>query len=220
MKKNMSNGPGRPKYTPVLPKGKFTFTDLEIANGVNPKTGKGKSCTTLTLRKWLKRELAKRGHSAIVHLKDTLADPNGKNGLGRKQYVYQRRAGVTLKASVPAPKAAPKATAPKATRKPRAVAAPAVADVSPETQSYEAKKAELLAPVVSIAPAPMPVAAPALVDKTNAPETAETAPVVAAEQPAEQPEVIELKDETATETTDEATPAEQPIAVPAPALVG
>lgn len=233
MKKNTkSRGPGRPQFVPTLPKGKFTFTDLELANGVNPKTGKGKDCTTLTLRKWLKRELNKRGHSAIVHLKDVLADPNGKHGLGRKQYVYTRRAGVSVKASAPAH--APKATkATKATRKTRKVApvaAPiAVDSVSPATQDYEAKKAELLAPVVSIAPAPMVVAPPALVDKTDAapaPE-AEQAPVPVAAEDQESPEEItaetiqpEITEEPTVSMEEETAPANVPVPVPAPSLVG
>jgi hypothetical protein len=66
-----------------------------------PKTGKGKNCTTLTLRKWLKRELTNRRTGAVTILKDVLANPNSKTGLGRKQYVYQRRASVTAKASAP-----------------------------------------------------------------------------------------------------------------------
>lgn len=169
MKKNskaQNRGPGRPKYTPVIPRGKFTFTDLEEANGVNTKTGKGKNCTTLTLRKWLKRELSNRRSGAIVLLKDVLADPNSKSGLGRKQYVYTRRAGVT----------APKAAAPKATRK-----AKATADVSQSTQDYEATKAALLADTsVSVAtPDPTPAPAPEATPEA-APVAADPAPTAEA----------------------------------------
>ena len=85
---------GRPKYMPKLPRGKFTFTDFQVANGVDPETNKATSedgCTTLTLRKWLKRDLARKGHSTVVILKDVFAKPNSETGLGRKQFVYQRR---------------------------------------------------------------------------------------------------------------------------------
>jgi hypothetical protein len=238
MKKN--TGPGRPKYTPVIPKGKFTFTDLEIANGVNPKTGKGKDCTTLTLRKWLKRELAKRGHSAIVHLKDTFADPTSKHGLGRKQYVYQRRAGVTIaKPSAPAPKPTAvkatktaKAKAPKRSAVTKAPATVIGKGLSKATENYEAQKAAILAPVASIAPAPMVVAPPMLVDKTGAAPTpdAEQAPVPVT--PTAQPEAPEAQAEAQpaaeepqpivlSEGTEEGDETEgQPIPVGAPALVG
>jgi hypothetical protein len=205
-----NKGPGRPKYRPNIPKGKFTFTDFEIANGVNPKTGKGKDCTTLTLRKWLKEDLSKRGHSTIVHLKDTFAEPTGKGGLGRKQYVYQRRAGVSVKAVAHAPET-PAAGKSKATRKPRTVTVKVdktdivsvdSGKLSPETESYESQKAELLAPVVDIAPAPLAVDPPAMVDKTESTES----PV--AETAEEQP------------PTEPAETAPQPIPEAAPALVG
>lgn len=205
-----NKGPGRPKYRPNIPKGKFTFTDFEIANGVNPKTGKGKDCTTLTLRKWLKEDLSKRGHSTIVHLKDTFAEPTGKGGLGRKQYVYTRRAGVSVKAVAHAPET-PAAGKSKTTKKSRKTAkTPAdtvipvveVNAISPETANYESQKAELLAPVVDIAPAPLAVDPPAMVDKTESTES----PV--AETAEEQP------------PTEPAETAPQPIPEAAPALVG
>lgn len=210
-----NKGPGRPKYRPNIPKGKFTFTDFEIANGVNPKTGKGKDCTTLTLRKWLKEDLSKRGHSTIVHLKDTFAEPTSKAGLGRKQYVYQRRAGVSVKAVAHAPET-PAAGKSKATKKSRKTAkTPAdtvipvveVNAISPETANYEAQKAELLAPVVSIAPAPMVDTPPALVDKTESDNSSAT------ESVAETSETPEAQSPTETETP-------QPIPEAAPALVG
>lgn len=213
MNKNAKNGPGRPRFQPEIPKGKFTFTDFEIANGVNPKTGKGKECTTLTLRKWLKRELSKRGHSAIVHLKDTFADPTSKNGLGRKQYVYQKRTGVSAKsvahdtAPVVAAKTPKKASA--KSKKAQVTETPTVEvnAVSPETETYEAQKAELLAPVVSIAPAPMVDTPPALVDKTESDNSSAT------ESVAETSETPEAQSPTETETP-------QPIPEAAPALVG
>lgn len=157
-KNNAQNGPGRPKYEPVLPKGKFTFTDFEVANGVNPKTGKGKNCTTLTLRKWLKKDLAKRGHSVVTLLKDVLSDPNSKKGLGRKQFVYQKRVHSAAPASA------------KITEAPKK-------DVSKATKEYEKIKAELLTPtpVVSVAPVETP-ATPAPEVPTAEVNVAEPAP--------------------------------------------
>lgn len=154
MNKN-KNSVGRPKYEIKWPRGKFTFTDLEVENGVNPKTGKGKQCTTLTLRKGLKRELARRSHSVIVLLKDTFADPTSKKGLGRKQFVYQRR--VVARAEKPVNESAPKAKD----------------SVSKATKSYEALKAELLAPTPAVeitspvAPIETPVAEVPPVDLTS-----------------------------------------------------
>lgn len=164
------DGPGRPHYVVRWPRGKFTFTDLEIENGVNPKTGKGKNCTTLTLRKALKRELSNRRSGAVVHLKDTLADPNSKSGLGRKQYVYTRRTGVTAsKASAPRKAAA-------------AAAADVTVNVSQATQDYEAQKAALLAPipVVTITPAPTPAPVAPEVTPEAAPVAADPAPTAEA----------------------------------------
>lgn len=177
MKKNSkSNGPGRPQYEIKWPRGKFTFTDLEIENGVNPKTGKGKNCTTLTLRKGLKRDQAKRGHSVIVCLKDILAEPNSKSGLGRKQLVYARRS-----------MAEKYATAKSAPRKAKADVTVDVANtptapvdaVSQGTVDYEAQKAALLAPTPAVTITPDPTPAPVAEDAAPAPEAvaAETANV-------------------------------------------
>lgn len=184
--------PGRPMYDPSFPRTKeFTFTDFEIANGVNPKTGKGKECTTLTLRKWLKRDKAKVGHSVLVRIKGVTADPMSKKGLGRRAYLYSLRSKVN------------------ATRTPKA-ATPAPSDVSEATKSYEATKAALLSdtsvPVTAPAPEPTPEVTP-----TPAPETApveavaETAPVAnETPAPAPQPEAVTL------EATAENSPALAP----------
>jgi hypothetical protein len=178
-KNSKQNGPGRPKYIPSIPHGKFTFTDLEVENGVNPKTGKGKKCTTLTLRKWLKRELSNRRTGAVMLLKDTLAEPNGKSGLGRKQLVYTHRTGV----------AAPKASAPR-----KAKDTAPTADVSQSTKDYEATKNALLADTaVTIAtpdptPAPAPEVTPA--PETTAEATPEAAPVAADPAPTAEAETV------------------------------
>ena len=184
----VTQGPGRPKYTPAYPRKKlWTFTDLEDANGVNPNTGKGKFCTTLTLRKFLKRDmfiLTKKGKvvrpnpdSTVVLMEDLQASSNSTKGLGRKQYVYLLRAKLDAKTTkAAAAPATPKATrAPrKATRTPRKAKTIVAVAVSTE---YEATKAALLAPdvtaPVAVTPAPEPT-----------PETS-TAPVVEAPAPAE-----------------------------------
>jgi len=134
-------GPGRPQYTPIVPRGKFTFTDFEVINGVNPETGKGDMCTTLTLRKWLKRDLLDR-QSLVVHLRGVTAEPASKNGLGRKQYVYQRRSLAGNKPTVKAPAKTDTATP------------EVIVDVSQATKDYEAKKVELgiAVPAVTITP--------------------------------------------------------------------
>ena len=178
MKKNSkSNGPGRPQYEIKWPRGKFTFTDLEIENGVNPKTGKGKNCTTLTLRKGLKRDQAKRGHSVIVCLKDILAEPNSKSGLGRKQPVYARR-------SV-AEKYATKTSAPRKAKADVTVNVSTTAPVDAVSQStvdYEAQKAALLAPTPAVTITPEPVAeTPAPAPEAVAAETAAVAETAQAE---------------------------------------
>jgi hypothetical protein len=179
-------GPGRPRYIPLIPRGNFTFTDLETLNGVNPATGEGKNCTTLTLRKWLKRDMyitdktgkvIRTNHkSSVMLVKDTLAEPNGKNGLGRKQYVYTRRAGTPVAKASPAKASAPRKV--KADVTVDVSTAPAPVDaVSTETKDYEAQKAALLAPAVTITPEPE--TAPVAEDPaTPAPEPIlDTAPV-------------------------------------------
>lgn len=155
MKKNASRGVGRPMANINIPNRKFTFADLEEANS---------HVTPLTLRKFLKRDADRKGKSEIVLVKGETRAPQSKNGLGRKTFVYVRRAKV---AKVTAPKAAVKA---KAAKSPKA---------STKSTSYEAKKAALLgdnqtAPVTApVAPAPVTATAPT-------PVAAETAAPVAA----------------------------------------
>lgn len=174
-------GPGRPKYVPSLPtKKNWTFTDFEVANGVNPDTGKGDRCTTLTLRNWLSGDMyipvknsspRVNPKSLVVRAKDAngdfmLAEPTAGK-LGRKQLVYTKRVGAI----------APKATkTPKATKDSTPKSAPAT-DLSPETQDYEATKAALLGtsvPLGDAAPAPTPEVTPT--PEVAAP-AAEAAPV-------------------------------------------
>lgn len=123
---------GRPSYEVKWPRGKFTFNDLMVLNGVDPETGKGPNCAKLTLVNHLKKDLARKGHSTIVKL-DELAPPaNGK--LGRKQFVFQKRVQATDKQD----KGSVKETV--------------TVDVSKETKDYEAQKAALLAPDPVVAP--------------------------------------------------------------------
>jgi hypothetical protein len=136
-----SNGPGRPAYQIKWPTGKFTFQDLEILNGVDPETGKGKVCTKLTLRKGLARDLALNSKSLIVKTKETRA-PDSESGLGRKSFVFIRRS---------------KLQATKAKK--------------------SAKAAEVLAPVVTIAPVETPVETVAVEAPVETPvETTATIP--------------------------------------------
>ena len=157
--------PGRPMYNPVIPRGKFTMTDFCTANGVNPKTGKGKQCSKLTLIKFLGR---KQGKALVMKVKGETTDPNSKSGLGRKAFLYTRRAGVT------APKSTIAKTAPKATRKTRKAKDVTVnVGISPSTANYEAQKAALLAPtpaVVTPAPAPTPADEPVAATLEATPE--------------------------------------------------
>jgi len=174
MKKNSTTrGPGRPMYSPVIPRGKFTMNDFCIANGVNPKTGKGKNCSKLTLIKFLGR---KQGKALIAKVKGETADPNSKKGLGRKAFLYQRKAGVTI------PKA--DVSAPKATKTPRKYTRKATAPAS-TTADYEATKAALLAPTPAVTITPDPTPDPAPVAKDQAPEAvaAETAAPEATAEP-------------------------------------
>lgn len=186
MKRNSTpQGPGRPKYQPVFPTRKeWDFLNFLDANGVNPKTGKGKNCTKLTLTKFLDRDLwiraesrgKKKGKilranpkSIVVRLANTFSEPESKSGMGRKGFVYSLRAKLTGK-----PAKAPKTA--KVEKTPRKTRTPKTADLSSATKQYEELKAILATPTpaVTVTPAPAPEAV--------APETAAPAPeAIAAE---------------------------------------
>lgn len=151
------SSPGRPAYVPVLPKGKFTMTDLCEANGVSLKTGKGKNCSKLTLVKFIAKQLGNKRSGLIVKVKDETREPNSTHGLGRKAFVYSKRSGI--KAATPAAKSNLK-TAVKSKVSVKLAPAPA--------KSYEETKAALLAPTP---PAPAPA------DVAEAPAAAPVAPV-------------------------------------------
>lgn len=168
------DGPGRPKYTPVFPRGKeWTFTDLMEANGVeanlNSKNfGKGPKCTMLTLRKFLARDAKKMGRSLIVKVKGVTSEPNSKSGLGRRAYLYSLRTNAGVKKV-------------KASEAPEAVSAndtvPVARDeVSESTKKYEEIKNILTAPEAPEAPEAIPASltVPAVTiapETTPAPET-------------------------------------------------
>jgi len=158
-KKTDKKGPGRPSYQIKWPTGKFTFTDLMIANEVNPETGKGKFCTKLTLRKGIDKDmfhLDKNGNidkdkprrDSLIVKTDETRPP--ESGLGRNSFVYVRRSKLQ----------STKSTKSKGTSK--------------ATVDYEAQKAALLAPVVDITP-PEPVSTPDPVVTAPEPVTAEVA---------------------------------------------
>jgi hypothetical protein len=134
---NMKNqrGPGRPMAKIKVPGRKFTFADLKEAND---------HVTPLTLRKFLKRDAARKGKSEICLVKDETREPNSKKGLGRKTFVYILRSKLNAlknasksKVSVPlgdkAPAATPTASNYEATKAALGITAPteAPADVAP-----------------------------------------------------------------------------------------
>lgn len=148
--KNKQRGPGRPMADINVPNKKFTFADLVEANS---------HVTPQTLRKFLKRDFARKGKSEIVLVKDETREPNSKQGLGRKTFVYMRRSKMNSlksarKSTVSIPLAPAKTTA-----------------------DYEATKAALLAPEPITAPA-IEIPAPATPEAT-APAEASIAPVTA-----------------------------------------
>lgn len=120
-----NRGPGRPMAQINIPSKKFTFADMVEAND---------HVTPLTLRKFLKRDAARKNKSEIVLVKDETREPNHKSGLGRKTYVYIRRSKMEGSAS---------ASALKTARKSKVSVALAPAS---STADYEATKAALLAP--------------------------------------------------------------------------
>ena len=188
------NSPGRPKYALRLPTRKeFTFQDILESNGVeiDPKSkgyGKGAECSLLTIRKGLKRDmyilhpktkkiLRVNPRSRVCLVKGVTSEPNSTTGLGRRALVYCLRVnkGSVSKPAAPKAAVAPKTTAPKAVRTPRAPksqtptadtldlihAALAAPDpVAPVSPVIEQAPVALTVPAIVIAPAPVPEAAP------------------------------------------------------------
>jgi hypothetical protein len=106
--KTQKRGAGRPMAKINWPNKRFTFADLKEAND---------HVTPLTLRKALKRDADRKGRSEIVLLKNIFGEPDHKNGLGRKTFVYIRRTRqnalkkarktVSVSVSTPAPAVTP-----------------------------------------------------------------------------------------------------------------
>jgi len=107
------------------------------ANGVNPKTGKGKNCTRLTLYKHLKASTS-GNRSEFMRVKDETRDPNSKKGLGRKAFVFVRRVSNKLKTTAKKSKVTVKV------------------DSAKSSETYEAQKAAIMSPTTT--PAPTPIA--------------------------------------------------------------
>lgn len=151
-------GRGRPCYVIKYPQGKFSFAQLMEHNQVDRKTGKGPLCSKLTLNKGMKTDSLLGIDSIIVRLGE-LRKPNSEKGLGRKCFVYIRRSKLdTLKAVKVATKQ----------RKPKAI--------ETATAEYEATKAALLTPVLTIEPVEtviQPEPAPVIETEPIAIETAE-----------------------------------------------
>jgi hypothetical protein len=157
--KPVAKGPGRPKYIPAWPtKKEWTFVDFMVANGIDAVTKKGGKCTILTLRKYLDADMYSetgnaRSSSEVIMVKGKLGEPTVPSGLGRKPLIY------TLRAKVNAVK-----TATVKAKKASEVSVP----VGTSTQTYEAKKAELLGET----PAPVTETVEVPAEKTETPVTA------------------------------------------------
>jgi hypothetical protein len=161
MKNEKNRGVGRPSYAVKYPNHKFTMSDLMVANGVNPKTGKGKLCTKLTLVKALQRDMfildkngkpdveRPRRNSTIVRVKNETRQPNSVSGLGRKTFVYIRRDKLV--------KSEKTVTVSIGTK--------------PESKSYEETKAELLGTTPAVE-----ITAPVASEPTSEIDAAQSAP--------------------------------------------
>lgn len=141
-KMNKRNKAGRPRYTPTVPNGKFTFGQFCEANGMTRDADgnySGGKCTPLTLRHFLRDQKNKGSRSEVVVVKGVTKAPNGESGLGRKAMVYIRRSKqaainkakrtvkVQVNATSAAPASAPVETAPE-------VAAPVAVSVETEKE--------------------------------------------------------------------------------------
>ena len=158
-KQTTQDGPGRPAYKPVVPTGKFTKRELAKENKVNlrgspikgakdynPRYGKGKLCSLLTLTKWIATQLS-LGEKGTIEQVGKLPP---KGGLGAPQLVYKRHVvGTPVCNPSDEIKTAPARTPAKATgakrgRKPgsknktlaTATTSPVQVDLSPATKTY------------------------------------------------------------------------------------
>ena len=174
--------PGRPRYDIKWPKSReFTkkqiceTNDIDMRRKVNGKLndnwGKGPRCTLLTINKGVARDLAKRGHSVLIRLKET-AEPDSESGLGRRATLYALRAkGASVKHATVVP---PKTSAKPATVKTSAPKSKTSAKTSTKSQTPTADALDKIhAALAAPEPAPAAVTIPAV---TIAPPVVETAP--------------------------------------------
>lgn len=204
--KNSKQGPGRPRYIPALPrKTRFTITDVMVHNGVDMETGKGPKCSKLTVINWKNWDKSKGKNSEMVQLKGTSTKSNSEIGLGRKQFVFCKRADFsaqqaeidlaneTKKVKVVKVKTVKvKATKVKVIKPAKTVKVKAikVKTVSPVTvnigngKTYDEVKAALLAPSAPVVIVPVvdiaPVEAAPVIETPVAAPLAEVAAPVAA----------------------------------------
>ena len=189
---------GRPRYGIKWPKGR-EFTKKQICevndidmrrkiNGkLNPNWGKGPLCTLLTINKGVARDLAKRGHSVLIRLKET-AEPDSKSGLGRHANLYALRSkGVTSHVPAVKPSSTPNAVkAPRKARTPKSTSQTPTADTLDKIHDILAQPSTptpaLTVPAVTIAPeAPAPAPAPVAVEAPAPVAEAAPAPAPVAE---------------------------------------
>ena len=165
--KNKQDGPGRPKADITIPNKRFTFAEFcEVNDHVIP----------LTLRKFLARDMfhpiasgKNKGkpdrnnprRNSVIVLTDQHGEPDHRKGLGRKTLIYCLRSNYN----------GTKTNGLKTANKSKVtVRVGKTTDISAATKSYEATKAALLAPAVTVtAPEPPPAApAPVAPDATTA----------------------------------------------------
>jgi hypothetical protein len=177
-KQSKHSHPGRPRYDIKWPKSReFTkkqiceTNDIDMRRKVNGKLngnwGKGPCCTLLTINKGVARDLAKRGHSVLIRLKET-AEPDSESGLGRRATLYCLRVkGASVKHATVAPKVSTVKT-PRKARTPKSTSQTPTADKLDAIHAILAQPSTptpaLTVPAVVIAPeapAPAPEAAPA-----------------------------------------------------------
>lgn len=209
--------PGRPKYSPKWPTRKeFTFQDILEANGVQTDSksknyGKGPSCSLLTIRKGLERDMYfhkpgkpliaanrtrvnPRSEVCLIH--GVTAEPESESGLGRRAMLYCLRVNKdTVSKSAPKVKVAKPAKVAKVqgTAKRKYTRKVTSTSQTPTADKLDAIHAALSAPEPSMtvpavkiepAPAPAPETAPVTPPVIEAPVSVAAAP----EAPAPAPE--------------------------------
>jgi hypothetical protein len=164
----------------------------EINTTAGKNFGKGPHCTMLTLRKFMSWDAKKLGRSMIFKVKGVTSEPNGKNGLGRRAYLYSLRANADVKHASSAPSVPRKARTAKA----KAPVTPS-GDVSDSTKKYEEIKAILTQPTPVVVPA-VTITTPEVAPATVVPATP----------------VTETASSTVTEVSPEAVPVSTETTAP------